>query len=731
MLTVLYLPSTVVGWYLAAVLLLGFLFFYWLSRSKIAISLCSALLGLVLVLVQSELNLSQQYQSVGEKSLTVSVFDLPKYDTQKLRFIGIDEHSGAKLLLSLYADDDQVLPKLTAGDRLHLDAYLKPPHGVLNRFGFNREKYLFRHGIAAVGNIRQWQKLSQTNHGWRYQINRLRGELSDLIERQISNQKVQALLQALSVGDKNQLTADDLELFQNTGTAHLIAISGLHIAMLAAVGAWLGRLMFWLFPSRLNRPKWQMLGAFVFAACYALLAGLSIPTVRALLMLCCYLSLRWFGRIAYPWDVWRLSMVAVLLFDPLSVLDFGFWLSFGAVAVLIFSFYGRPNASKLWLFIKAQWVLLLGLLPLQLAAFSSIKIYTPLINLLVIPLVTLSIVPLLFLALVLAVLGLTPDFLWYLLQFFSELLLSMLHVFAQLPMLSIDCYISQTWQWWLLLLVVFVLLLPAIVPQRLWVCVLLPAVFWPISQRPEHNHFDATFFDVGQGLAVLIETQNHNLLYDVGAAYPSGFSWAAAVIVPHLRQRAINDLDLLILSHRDNDHSGGWSALSEQIEIQRTLGTEVSQEPCVVGEEWSWDGVYFQVLSPYNLQPYLKNNSSCVLKISSANGSLLLTGDIEQAVEYRLTNSKFDLTADILQMPHHGSNTSSTLDFIKAVNPQAVINSSGKYNRFNHPAQKVLNRYQQLHVPIHDTQNSGMIEFSTATHKIHSLNVEQPRIWRQ
>jgi len=377
-------------------------------------------------------------------------------------------------------------------------------------------------------------------------------------------------------------------------------------------------------------------------------------------------------------------------------------------------------------------------MPLSLLQFGSLKIWAPLVNLMVIPIMTFLYIPVLLLTLLLAGFsGYIPNFLVSYLTYISQLFWEFLDYFAQLDHVAWGWPIHGFWSFVLLTLAAAIILLPKAVPQRQWAFLIMIIALWPSDQTLPKNHFRAEFFDVGQGTSVLISTQNHHLLYDVGARFPSGFNMAEAVILPILRQLHIEQLDTVILSHDDNDHAGSYPDLAQGIVINQVLSTDGLHQACIVGRHWQWDGVRFDVLSPYNLYPNFKNNSSCVLKVSTATTSLLLTGDIEQAVEYRLIQQHTDdIKADVLLIPHHGSNTSSTPEFVTAVRPKIAINSSGAYNQFKHPTEQVKAVYENLNIPMIDTQNSGRITLTTslkakAEYKVKQFRQQNPRFWRR
>ncbi len=679
---------------------------------------------------QSELTFVQQDHFQGR------IESLPKHSATKVSFISTHPGTQQKFLLNWYKNNNTSSPDFMAGGLYQFEVKLKPPHGMVNGVGFDREKWLFRNRIDGIGTIQSMQLIEPPKLLSMHALNLWRAQTSDFIDSAFTNPRVNGLIHALSIGDKSHFEHQDFQLFQNTGTAHLIAISGLHIGMVAALGWIIGGLLFKLFPQqRIPRPLIQLAFSLVLATIYAALAGFAVSTLRALIMLVVLSIFKVLRRPGFAWDVWSVSLMVVLLLDPLNVLDAGFWLSFTAVAVLILTFSGVSNTNNSFTdFFVMQWRLLLGMLPLSLLVFAKINLFAPLINLVMIPLMTFLIVPLIMLMLFVSMaFNSAPDLLIDLLSASCQFFIDTLSWFELHTASPINLKATTTWQTILLITGTCIMILPKAIPQRFWGLVLVLMAVTPIKSTSTKGHFKAYFLDVGQGLSVVIRTENHTFIYDVGAAYDSGFNMADAHIIPFLKHHNINHLDGLMLSHQDNDHAGAAKFLSQKMPIKETWGTHADHKPCIAGTQWQWDGIQFNIISPYNLTPYLKNNSSCVLKISNKEHSLLLTGDIESPVEYRL--SQFDsafIQSDVLLVPHHGSNTSSTDIFINAVKPQLAINSSGKYNPFGHPTQAVRQAYDQQHIPFIDTQNSGMITLHTYP-QLHFqlLRSEAPKIWRK
>jgi len=668
-------------------------------------------------------------------TVTGTILQLPDVDTRRTRFLfATDNSSYQRLLLNWYWSDPTQTQALKSGQKWQLQVSLKPPHGLANPAGFDYARWLFRQGIDAMGTVRGGNLLTPSStFSWNH-IHHYREQVRDWLNQHFTQQPARGLVKALTIGDKTDIPRPQQELLQASGAAHLLAISGLHIGIVAALGYRLGWLLFYLWrPRRLLRPHIQSLCAFSCAFLYASLAGFSIPTLRALLMLSVYLVAIYKRRSVYSWDIYGMALFLVLAYDPLSVLDMGFWLSFGAVLVLLMAFRGRKQ-QKPWLaFIRAQWMILIGLLPFSVLLFGGVQGFAPIMNLLLIPLMSLLLMPLLFVLLMTGLFSITPGLLVTAIELCIDVFYHIMQDLSQWHWLKWSFSIQPGWALLCLVLFAVVMLMPAVVPKR-WLAIplLLPS-FFPQLKRPPEGSVDITVLDVGQGLSILVQTQRHQLLYDTGAASLSGFTMVNAAVIPVLKKHNIQKLDKVILSHADNDHAGGYAELRRQVTIDQTLaGFHAGLPYCLKGHRWMWDGVQFEIFSPYNLHPYLGNNSSCVLRISTAEHSMLITGDIESPVEYRLVQQAAKwLQSDILVVPHHGSRTSSSSTFLEAVHPRLAVNSSAYTNHFGHPASDIKRRYQQHGIPFIDTQTHGMIHIRLSQNSHIDCHLEsRKRIWR-
>ena len=624
----------------------------------------------------------------------------------------------------------QHVAPLKAGELWQFRARLKRPSGFVNPGGFDYEKWLFTQGISATGYVRSGKQayLAQIKRleeaPW-WSVNHWRQVIQQRIQNVVANKEAASILSALVVAERSRLNDKQWQLFQDTGTSHLIAISGLHIAVVAGF-AFLPVMLLWqVFPQLNERVPLRVAGSIAgvfFATAYALMAGFSLPTQRALLMVVIALVGLMSRRNYSASQILAVAMLAVLLLDPLAPMGASFWLSFVAVAlILIFLKRQLQQTSSLYL-IKLQLVLSLAMLPLTLFFFNSASISAPLANLFAIPWVSFIVVPLGLLAVVLMpfsafiagvlfnMAALAIEWLMALLAYLNGLPFAQLSI-AQIP--------------WPYLLAAFIGVLYTLMPRGfpgrwLGIMLILPALLFN-PPTPAENTFKFTLLDVGQGMAAVIQTQKHVLIYDTGTRLSDTFDIGKLVLIPYLKGQGLKQIDTLIISHEDNDHRGGALSLLKAVQVNTVLSSapasilpEQTIKPCQSGQEWQWDGIDFKILSPdkraYNRQ-FKDNNMSCVLRVSNQYHSLLLTADIETNVESELIkNQPKALKVDVLSIPHHGSKTSSSDAFIIATSPKLGVIPVGYRNRFHHPANKVLQRYQQHHVKLLDTSNEGALE---------------------
>lgn len=475
---------------------------------------------------------------------------------------------------------------------------------------------------------------------------------------------------------------------------------------------------------RVPARKAATLAGLVAALLYALIAGFSVPTQRTFYMLAVFAVALWSGRTLAISHVLACAVILVVALDPWAVLAPGFWLSFGAVAVIAYAVSGRLHRPH-WLLeaTQTQWAVTLGLLPLLLVLFQQVSLISPVANAFAIPLVSLVVVPL---TLAGAVLPLN----WPLQLAHSVMSFCMqvLQWLSSLPFSTWQQHAPPVWTLPLALVGVLWMLLPRGVPLRwLGLTALLP-IFMLQPTPPKYGAMKVAVLDVGQGLSLVLQTATHNLLYDAGPRYSSQSDSGSRIVIPYLRGQGIGRLNGFIVSHNDSDHSGGMSSVLKQIPVDWIASSLTDDNPelatrrhmrCYAGQSWEWDGVYFEMLYPgwdsYADSKLKDNNRSCVLRVTSKFGSLLIPGDIERKAETMLLETYPEkLAADILIAPHHGSKTSSSPGFIAAVKPTIVVFTMGYLNRFNHPKQAVVERYIRDggHIYRSDQDGAVLLDFA-------------------
>jgi competence protein ComEC len=502
-----------------------------------------------------------------------------------------------------------------------------------------------------------------------------------------------------------------------------MSISGLHVTMLAglayALVNWLWRRSARL-PLRIPAQHAAALGGFLAAFVYCLLAGFAVPAQRTLYMLGVVVAARLTARELAGSRVLLLALLLVLLLDPWAVLAAGFWLSFGAVALLFHIGSGRLGPAH-WLIEwgRAQWAVTLGMLPALLALFQQFSLVSPLANAVAIPLVSFVITPL-------ALLGSLPllDPLLSLTHLFTVWLMVFIDWLAALPLAMWQQAAPPAWSVLLALAGGIWLLLPRGFPAR-WLGLLsfLP-LLTVLPLRPAAGAATISVLDVGQGLAIHVQTAGHDLLFDAGPAFSADADSGNRIIAPYLRAMGVRGLDALVVSHADKDHEGGAASvlaalpvalLKTSLPFEHALSAQpVPHELCRDGDAWNWDGVRFEMLHP-GAEPLSRktNDLSCVLRITAAGQSMLLSSDIEAVSERALLGQHpAELAAEVMTVPHHGSKTSSTPEFIAAVGARDVIFPVGYRNRFGHPKEEVVARYQQSGARLHRTDADGAVRVS-------------------
>ena len=710
----------------------------------------AALAGLALAAMHGEAALSMQLPAASSGqvfALQGRVVGLPvaQADAVRFEFVVTGGEGGARALvgrrlrLGWYARPPDTVPALEPGSTWHLRAKLRRPRGLVNPGGFDFERRAIEQRIAATGYVVEPATALRLRAGTG--LDRTRSELSRRITAAVPGPEAR-FVAALALGDTRGLSDQDWQVLRATGLTHLIAISGFHVGLVAGLGALLAQLLHRVLPGagrRWPRPQATAAGALLFAAAYTALAGFALPTVRTLLMIAAVLAARLARRPQGLAQALAFAAIALLLADPLSVLAPGFWLSFLGVAWLAWCLPNAGGEGVVKTFVQAQGVALLGLLPLSVWFFSQASLPGPAVNLVGIPWISLVVVPLALLGVVFAPVwdagaamcwqaaGALMQWLWLAL----ERIAAWPAAVAWLPEPGLAAVL-------LALVGAFWLLLPRGAPGKPLAVLLWLPLLWPAIDRPAHGEVELVLLDVGQGLSLLVRTQRHALLYDAGPAVPRGLDLGEAVVLPALRAHGIARLDALVISHGDNDHAGGADAVLRGLPTARVIAPEgwrrAGMLPCRAAQSWTWDGVTFAFLHPPPHFPYLGNQSSCVLRIDAGGASALLPGDIGRHVEARLAKlAAAQVRADVLLVPHHGSDTSSSLDFIAAVRPSLGLVAVGQDNRFGLPRAIVRDRYARYRVPLLDSARAGAIHVRLGPGGVQVLEQrrqDRRRYWR-
>ncbi len=653
-----------------------------------------------------------------------------------------------QIMLSWYCGRNDCTPSpevnLRPGERWRLTVRLKRPHGNANPHGFDYEAWLLERGIRATGYVRPDDgngRLAEMVWSPGHFIERLRHSVRDSFRTMLpeAHHPYAGVLVALVIGDQRAIGSDLWNVFNRTGITHLMSISGSHITMIAALVmacvAWGWRRVPAL-ALRCPTRRAAIVAGVLAALFYTVFAGFAVPAQRTLYMLIVAALALYSGRRPAASRVLCLALFLVLLVDPWAVLSPGFWLSFGAVAALFFvgaALVGNDQGNwrqyfKAWGMM--QWAAMLASLPVLLLVFQQFSLVSPLANAIAIPLIGFVVTPLALLAAI---------FPW-------PVLLELAHAILALLMAVLQwCATWPVWQaaappLWAAVAAgfgVFLLLLPHGVAGR-WVGVvlILPVIFWP-ADRPPMGAAWLEVLDVGDGLAVLVRTHQHNLLYDAGPRYSAESDAGQRVIVPHLRALGVNHLDTLVLSHRDEDHTGGAASVRAALPVGQVFSSfpETGANQCATGQSWEWDGVWFKTLYPSgdDISSSGKSNRlSCTLRVEAGGRAMLLLADTEARDEAKmLGRDPQALAAEVMLVPHHGSRTSSSPAFLAAVGARQAIISVGYRNRFGHPKTEVLDRYRARQMKLWRTDLQGAVRVRLADQgvDVDSWRQQRRRYW--
>ena len=703
-----------------------------------------------LLFASAKLNPRLDPQLEGQDiAINGSIVEVTKQSAQYARLVfAVDEaifqdsdvELPQKLVLSWYYQPDH---SFSANQQCNLMVRLKRHWRFANLGSIDREKQMFLRGIGARGYVRSGQceyvtdNLSQEEKNIRAT---LIGNFSELNARL----KYFGLMQALTFGVREDMDQSQWDVLRATGTTHLLAISGLHLSAICIVvfifSCRLARLSAYLC-ERIPAQSIAAIIAMLATILYAYLAGFSIPTQRALIMVFVALFAILLRRPVVQFPLLATALLLVLLWNPLVVLTASFWMSFLAVLFIFIILKSGVGSNKLIIVLRIQFYLAAALLPVSMLIFTHGSLIAPVVNLVAIPYVSFLLLPALLFSQLLFQIGFDAShYLFTLIDQLFDGLWWWLTICAEFPFASIRYQPTMfgviAYEFGLLMLIQAKGL-----PARYLATVFMAALFFVVKDPVGDDQLRITILDVGQGLAVVVETSNHTLVYDAGPKYLSGFSTGDAVVLPYLIARNVNKVDIAIVSHNDNDHAGGMHSLSEEamfetllISNQKSLYQGSSIAYCRDGDEWWWDGVHFLILHPPRNWQSNKNNRSCVLQIIHPAGTILLAGDIEASSEQRLVSQFGDkLRSDLLIAPHHGSYSSSSRRFVASVRPQTAVFSVGYRNRYGFPHAKIMRRYQSIGAELADTSREGAVTFIFDTqegiHKEAGFRSQSARYW--
>ena len=617
-------------------------------------------------------------------------------------------------------------PALEPGERWRLTVRLKRPRGTANPHGFDYEAWLFERNLRATGYVRPKagsERVATMVQRPEYWIERARSAIRARILAALAEKPYAGIIAALAVGDQRAIPPEQWQTFTRTGVNHLMSISGLHVTMVSGLvfalvcGLWrrVPRLTL-----ALPAVKAAALAALIAALSYAALAGFAVPAQRTVYMLAVVAAALWLGVFQSASMVLCAALLAVVALDPWAVLAPGFWLSFGAVAVILYVTVGRVGRDH-WLasWVKVQVAVTLALIPPLLAMFQQVSIVSPLANAVAIPVVSLVVVPL-----ALAGVVLPFDFVLQLAHLVMHAGMVALEWMSDLPDAVWQQHAPPAWAMAVAIAGLALLLAPRGLPARWLGLVGLLPLFTVAPPPLLAGEAEITVLDVGQGNAVVVRTAGHALLYDAGPPFGPAADSGSRTIVPFLRATGVSRLDGFIVSHDDDDHWGGAASVLQAVPVPWLLTSLPDFDPLVVqaerpwrcerGQRWEWDGVRFEILHPAResyADPAVKNNDrSCVLRVEARGRRVLLPADIERRAEESLLAAEGGgLAADVLLAPHHGSRTSSTPDFVRAVAPRAVVFAQGYRNRHGHPHRDVVRRYEELGNRIYRSDRDGAV----------------------
>ena len=664
--------------------------------------------------------------------------------------------SRSKVRLRWYGDR----PLLEPGQRWQLQIKLKPVRGYRNAGTHDRELFYFRNHIQATGYVyKTTPLLLGKDDSWDIVLF-LRHRLRLKIQEALGGQPSLGIISALAIGERSGISAEQWEIFRMSGIGHLMAISGLHVGLASLFGCLFIRLLWCVgLLSSVKTPRSHLVsaGGFLFGLAYAALSGFPLPTVRALTMLSTYTIVGALAnRLHRPEVFLGLAMLAVGILNPIDVSSAGFWLSFVAVWIIFrthkvyrdkYPTLGRPSTGSgsirwavrdyVFTLCVIQLALFIGLLPLQALFFGNISFVLPFVNLFYVPLFGLLVVPLV-LSGCFALVFIDESIGGGLLVASGWLVTRLMEPLAELDQFYFSTLDLSNNHQQLIVLGMLVGTGMYVKKLRLILVIIVTVILLASSTLASvlgDREVRMRVLDIGQGLAVLIQTRDHAMLFDTGPSFGQ-FSTGERVLLPVLRRYGVTRLDRIIISHVASDHAGGLEAISVNVAVDDVLSGEAERlkgsRRCRPGETWFWNEVEFRILWPAGKARLSSNNRSCVVQVIAGNGRILLTGDIEVKAEQALVRAYgTELQSSVLVVPHHGSNTSSTLSFLATVRPEIAVVSAGSHNRYGHPSPEVVDRYKRLGIRWLNTTRYGeiIVKSGDKGNTVRTWSQHQRRFW--
>ena len=682
----------------------------------------------------------------------------------RVRIVDFPKETGSSVVMQVEPLDDHRLPPRTRlswfepplqpsiGEVWELEVRLKRPRGYSNPGVFDGEAWMFRQRIHASGYVVNGKRNRRLRTGTESSVNAFRRQFVARASVATESPDSAAVLAAVGVGTRHLISGTQWEHYAMSGTSHLMAISGLHIGLAATFAFLFARAVLGGLRMKGNVQVMAIGVGVLVAMLYAAVSGFGVPAQRASLMLAVAALAVVRRRAVDPFAAVSVAAIAVFILDPVATMTPGFNLSFAAVVLLLWlarcrtsTAGGRTSIVRAMNTVRQlfsmQVFLLFGLMPLTVILFDRVALLATPVNLVAVPLFSVVTVPFTLASLAIGdTFGQAGSTALRIAAESVNWLGALIDQVVRLPIADITIAGVQNRAWLVVIMPALWAILPKGWPGR-WVAPLAVAgLLLHAPQPPDQSCFDAHILDVGQGLATVVQTRQSTLLFDTGASYRGGGSVAERVVVPFLKSKAIKRIDHLVVSHADNDHSGGVPAIHEYAEIGATLVGETLRQsglpssPCVAGQHWGADGIRFRILYPHPDTPHEGNDSSCVLLITAGPYGLLLTGDIEAGAEREIIAENGSINVDAVVVPHHGSLTSSGLPFVDAVSPRLAVVSAGYGNRWGFPKERVVMRWRAVGAEVLDTATSGAVSLRICAagglQDLRRDRYERRRFWR-